>query len=110
MAYWSQPAHLSEVQRRAGGRNRYNARRRTVAVLRRILVAELVKQHGGLSRGNQAAIARELEISEATVSRDVAALLSSGTICGECGNLRSPNLSIKPIRTGTRAQTKYFSG
>ena len=71
-AYWSRPTSPDIVARRAGGRNRYNAQRRTARMLRRIMVAELVARHGGLSRGNRAAIARELEVSEATVSRDVA--------------------------------------
>jgi DeoR/GlpR family transcriptional regulator of sugar metabolism len=96
------PPHIDVVRRRAGGRNRYNARRRVAAMLRRIEVANLIKQRGGLSRGNQAAIARELEISEATVSRDLKALLFSGTICEHCGSLCSPKLTLEPIRTGQR--------
>lgn len=110
MAYWSHPTSMSEVQRRAGGRNRYNAFRRTVAVVRRIEVAKLIKVHGGLSRGNQAVIARELEISEATISRDVKALLFSGTICEHCGNLQSPNLSLKPIRVPLPKVQLAFGG
>src|SRR4051794_1832548 len=93
---WSAHTHGEIVRRRAGGRNRYNARRRLAAMVRRIEVQRIIQRLGGLDRGNRAAIARELEISEATVSRDVHALLYSGTVCEHCGHLRKPSLRIEP--------------
>jgi hypothetical protein len=110
MASWSAHTSPEIVRRRAGGRNRYNARRRTVSILRRLWIARWIRAHGGLPRGSQAAIARELKVTGGTVSRDVKALLFSGTICEECGTLHSPKLKVEPIRTGNRkAQVKYLA-
>lgn len=59
-----------EAYRRARGRRRYHARRRREAEERRARVAELVMKWGWV-QGTQARIARELGISEATISRDM---------------------------------------
>jgi|SRR5215213_4133647 len=64
------PKSAEEAYRRAGGRRRYHAQRRREAEERRARVAELVVQWGWV-QGTQARIARELGVSEATVSRDM---------------------------------------
>jgi integrase len=61
-------------RRRAGGRRRYHAIRQARAWARRARVLDLLGTHG-LRHGAQAAIARILHVSQATVSRDVAALI-----------------------------------
>lgn len=64
------PKSAEEAYRRAGGRRRYHAQRRREAEERRARVAELVMQWGWV-QGTQARIARELGVSEATISRDM---------------------------------------
>ena len=63
---------FDEVCRRAGGRRRYNAERQRGAEKRRAEVARLLVKYGRHKRGTRARIARELGVSEATVSRDAA--------------------------------------
>jgi len=74
------------VIRRAGGRRRYNALRTLQAQLRRREVLVLLGEWG-LGFGTQARIARELRVSAATVSRDVARLLPAFHACAHCGDL-----------------------
>lgn len=67
------------VIRRAGGRRRYNHQRRGEALVRRWHVARLslvwAETHPDpLQRGKGVWIARQLGVSEATISRDLAAL------------------------------------
>jgi hypothetical protein len=64
------PQSAEEAYRRAGGRRRYHARRRREAEERRARVAELVMRWGWV-QGTQARTARELGVSEATISRDM---------------------------------------
>jgi DNA-binding CsgD family transcriptional regulator len=64
------PKSAEEAYRRAGGRRRYHARRKRDAEERRARVAELIIQWGWV-QGTQARIARELGVSEATISRDM---------------------------------------
>jgi DNA-binding NarL/FixJ family response regulator len=64
------PKSAEEAYRRAGGRRRYHAQRKREAEERRARVAELVMQWGWV-QGTQARIARELGVSEATISRDM---------------------------------------
>lgn len=64
------PQSAQEAYRRAGGRRRYHAQRRREAEARRARVAELVMRWGWM-QGTQARIARELGVSEATISRDM---------------------------------------
>lgn len=66
--------------------------RRLSADLRRIEVARLLLAYdvgsptGGLySRGVQRRIARELDVSEATISRDMRVLHDGIKICARCG-------------------------
>jgi predicted transcriptional regulator len=63
---------FDEICRRAGGRRRYNAARRKAADKCRSDVARMLCQYGRHKRGVQARIARELGVSEATVSRAAA--------------------------------------
>jgi DNA-binding CsgD family transcriptional regulator len=73
---------LSDVHRRAGGRRRYNHQRRLAATERRREVVALLRR--GLS---QRAIATQLGVSEATISRDctwlgtIADLVRAGIPC-----------------------------
>lgn len=62
------------MQRRASGRRAYNAWRHDMAMFRRIQVAKLLGQYGFV-RGAQRRIARQLGVSEATISRDTWAIL-----------------------------------
>src|SRR5688500_17808012 len=94
---WSAHTSFSEVQRRAGGRSRYNDRRRVAAALRRIQVMELLQSETILTRGTQARLARAVGVSEATLSRDVKALLYSGSICRSCGHMLPGDYRLKPI-------------
>jgi len=64
------PQSAEEAYRRAGGRRRYHAQRKREAEERRARVAELVMRWGWV-QGTQARIARELGVSEATISRDM---------------------------------------
>ena len=74
--------------RAAGGRRRYNAMRQEQARQRRQQVAELFATYG-LARGSGVAMARHLGVSEATISRDVKALLQSvdRERCHACGGV-----------------------
>lgn len=72
-------ADRGAVHRRAGGRRHYNSLRQFKALLRRGEVARLslawtLAVHDPLRRGRGAWIARQLGVSEATVSRDLKAL------------------------------------
>lgn len=75
--------------RRAGSRRRYNATRQVRAALRRVRVAELLDQTGHI-RGSQRRIAQALGVSEATISRDVAALLRTHVACPTCRAVYRP--------------------
>ncbi len=65
---------FNEVCRRAGGRRRYNLQRQLEARERRKEVGRLLDLYGNSIRGTQARIARELGVSEATISRDISSL------------------------------------
>lgn len=69
------PLTFEQVCKRAGGRRRYNRQRQVAAEQRRAQVRELLARYGRKGRGTQARIARELGVSEATVSRDVRDIL-----------------------------------
>ena|SRR5436190_1482621 len=103
MKNWSAPISHDEVCRRAGGRNRYNAWRRFVALDRRIFqVAPLLKGRWFLHiPGLQAKIAREIGVSESTISRDIQALKRTGEFCQTCGSYHSTGSLLKPIRNGS---------
>jgi hypothetical protein len=72
---WGTPAGWDEVCRRAAGRRRYNHGRRFLRNVRR---AQLLRWPAVLGpdqpRGLQAALARRLGVSPATVSRDLKAV------------------------------------
>lgn len=87
MSAWNQPKTFSEVCRRAGGRRAYNALRRDLAGFRRLDVARLLKEFG-IQHGVQARIARELGVTEATISRDLKALRSRLHVCQHCGSYK----------------------
>lgn len=64
-----------EAYRRAGGRRHYNQTRQIRAIFRRDALLELLAQSGMFRYGARAAAARALGVSQATISRDVAAIL-----------------------------------
>jgi hypothetical protein len=68
---WTAPTSWDAVCRRAAGRRRYNAARKELRNARR---AEIICRAKGMSwwrlYGIQAALARELGVSRATISRD----------------------------------------
>jgi hypothetical protein len=74
-AAWSAPTTTEEAHARAAGRRRYNSLRRLRAELRRVEVLRLLAAAGGLHRGVQVSIARQLNVSEATISRDLRGIL-----------------------------------
>jgi DNA-binding NarL/FixJ family response regulator len=84
--FWSQPTSWAEVKRRAVGRYKYNAVRQVRAALRRRNVLQLLGERGW-TYGSQAAIARQLGVSEATISRDLARILPLMQECAACGGL-----------------------
>jgi DNA-binding CsgD family transcriptional regulator len=79
---WSAPTSDSAAARRAGGRRRYNAERQRAAEQRRREVAQLL--FDGRAPGE---IAVMLDVSPATISRDMAALRAEGERCPCCGAL-----------------------
>jgi hypothetical protein len=79
---WGAPADFAEVCRRAGGRRRYNFWARERKRRRRV---EIICRTVGVPRGTwglQAALARALGVSRATVCRDFQAIrdLASGAL------------------------------
>src|SRR5690349_2965162 len=91
---WSLLVSDDESRRRAGGRRRYNSWRQFMAQHRRLTqVLPLLREHRSLSRGVGAAIARALNVSRATISRDIAAIFDQGGVrCPTCGGLLFPPL------------------
>jgi hypothetical protein len=93
---WSAPTNAAEVRARAGGRRRHNRLRHDLAMFRRIEVLRLARrgEKGGLlDRGFQAAAARQLGVSPATICRDVKVILAwsrERDICPHCGVRRLP--------------------
>jgi DNA-binding CsgD family transcriptional regulator len=84
---WRQPTTWAEVCRRAAGRTRYNKVRQLRAALRRREVLKLLGEFGW-TYGSQSEIARRLQCSAATVSRDVAVLLPVVEECPTCHQFR----------------------
>lgn len=81
---WSALTSTDEAHSRASGRWLYNGVRHAEAMVRRGRVIELL-QDGGLVRGAQAVIARELQVHPSTISRDVSRILKTdGTDCPSC--------------------------
>lgn len=77
---WRKPTSDPAAARRAGGRRRYNARRRQAADARRREVARLL--FDGVAPGE---MAQRLNVSAATISRDIAAIRAGGERCPLCG-------------------------
>jgi DNA-binding CsgD family transcriptional regulator len=70
---WQRPVSNDEAYCRAAGRRRFNWGRQLRAELRQHQVLRLLR-----AGGTQASIARALQVSASTISRDVAALLAHG--------------------------------
>jgi len=70
---WSTPTDPDNAARRAGGRRRYHKQRQTARAARRFDLVLLLARYP-FGYGLQALLARELGVSEATISRDMAAL------------------------------------
>jgi hypothetical protein len=72
--------------RAAGGRARWNRQRQMVALERQAKLAGLIAANG-LHRGTQQMLARELGVSESTVSRDIRSIFSrhDEVRCPACG-------------------------
>lgn len=72
-----------QMRRMVGGRKHYNALQQMRVMERRAAVAQLLRQ-GGL---RQAEIARRLQVSESTITRDVAFLIDRARQgrCPICG-------------------------
>jgi hypothetical protein len=64
-----------EICRRAGGRRRYNARRKFLAEIRRFQLVKLFEEHDPFEWGSRKKLAEKLGVSESTISRDIARLL-----------------------------------
>jgi hypothetical protein len=78
---WSASISPETAYRRASGRRRYHAQRRTDRFFRRMLVFDRLRDEG-LCYCAQARWARELGVSEATICRDVAAWLQPNRWAG----------------------------
>ncbi len=85
---WKDYIPWDTVCRRASGRRGYNAHRKFAAAWRRTRVSDLLVKWG-LEYGIQARIAKELGVSEATISRDIAALMYDSRPCPCCGRWRN---------------------
>jgi hypothetical protein len=83
---WGAPTSWDEVCRRAAGRARYHALRRFQRDLRRVEVMDKLVEYG-LGPGVQARIARELGVSNATICRDMKALVYNRAPCPCCGTV-----------------------
>src|SRR4051812_13374361 len=81
MADWTT---FDERSRLAAGRRRYNKRRQMRAECRRLMVARMLRTHPLSERGTRALIARELNVSRATISRDINRMVRLATGCPEC--------------------------
>ena len=77
-----------EINRRAGGRRKYQAMRRLSALLRRGQISELLKETG-FRHGAQAEIARALGVSESTISRDFRDIKARFKPCPTCGAVKA---------------------
>jgi hypothetical protein len=84
---WGHTTTWDEVCRRAGGRRHYNRWRQTVRQLPRLQAVRLLARYPLTRRGTVGAIARELGVHPATVSRDIQALLREHGRCPQCGQL-----------------------
>lgn len=80
---WSAPTTPDIAHRRVGGRRRYNSMRQLEAAFRRQDVANGLIRYGWV-HGVQARLARELGVSQATISRDVAWLMYDLSACPTC--------------------------
>jgi hypothetical protein len=76
------------VCRRRAACRRWNAVRRVVRETRRQRVLELILELGGLHRGAQTAIARQLGVHRSVISKDLKALMPLVEVCPTCGALR----------------------
>ena len=85
---WSEGTTLEEASKLAGGRRAYNRWRQCVALERQIAVLERIEAKGWVY-GLQAQLARDLKVSEATISRDIQAIWRDGEIdqCPACGQM-----------------------
>ncbi len=84
---WNDHVPWDTVCRRASGRRGYNAHRAFKAAWRRVQVSNLLVKWG-LEYGIQARIARQLGLSEATISRDIEQLMAESKPCPCCGSWR----------------------
>ncbi len=99
---WSRPAPADVVARRAAGRRAYNAHRQFEARDRRHRVLALMERYsrgaarGVLTRGLKARIARELDVSRATIGRDWRAVWGElgAQTCRCCGYNRALGLRL----------------
>jgi hypothetical protein len=73
LATWRARVSDAEAYRRAGARRNFNERRQAAARQRRAVVQQAWLEQGG-QRGWQAQLARELQVSRATICRDVAVI------------------------------------
>ena len=87
-AQWSAPIGDAAAYRRASGRRHYNSVRRDRARYRQVYEVQDLLAKYGFAFGVQAAIARKLGVSPATISRDIKALLAGWNArCPHCGGL-----------------------
>jgi hypothetical protein len=81
----------------AGGRRRYNARRRDAALIRRSLEVDLILRLGLLpwQRGTGICLAERLNVAPSTISRDLAAIFAAvGRPLHDCPTCGSRSLSL----------------
>lgn len=74
---------FQSICKRAGGRRKYNATRQLIAQQRRLEIIRLMNLWGWSNTsktGVQAKIARHLEVSESTISRDIWKIFSDDNL------------------------------
>ena len=86
--HWSKPTAWETVCRRASARRQLNAMKTFLAELRRRQVLERLIKLGGLPRGAQAAIARQLGVHPSVISKDLKRLWPLEKPCPTCGTFR----------------------
>ena len=70
-AAWSLPTDPETMKKRVAGRRHWNRLRQLRADLRRVRLARMLSEYPPGARGLQKDLAERLQVSEATVSRDM---------------------------------------
>jgi DNA-binding transcriptional regulator YdaS (Cro superfamily) len=109
---WSKTLPLEQAARRAGGRRKLNAERHQQAIDRRMQITQrFYDPDFERGRGAQARLAKEIGVSEATVSRHLSShrRCASAAVAKVFANLEPDLEPIVPIRLSPEAQADLES-